>query len=71
MSPFYLLGRAPLLVFFDQVVRVDLVSRFPRVVVIGISLPLDQILEAFGAPISPVTFNTFHFEFFFPVDKVW
>ena len=49
----------------------DLVSRFPCVVVIGIPLPFDQILEAFGAPVLPVVFDVFHFEFFFSVDKVW
>jgi hypothetical protein len=58
-------------VFLDQVICVDLVSGLPRVVVVRVALPFDQILKTFETPILPVTLDTFHFEFFFSVDKVW
>ena len=46
-SPFYLLGRAALVVLFYEVGGMDTCSIFPCIVAFGVSLPLDEILEAF------------------------
>ena len=55
----------------DQFWGEDLFRRFPRVVRIGVPFPFDQILEPSGSPVITVIHNGLHFEFLFPVDKVW
>jgi hypothetical protein len=45
--PFYLLERAALVVLLYEVGGVDVCSAFPCVVALRVSLPLDEVLEAF------------------------
>jgi len=47
-----------------------LVSWFPGVVTFGVPFPFDKVLECSGSSMTPVVDDTFHFIFFFPIDKV-
>jgi hypothetical protein len=49
---------------------VDVISWFPCVMCFGVSFPPDSILEFLVASKMPHTYNTFHFSFFFSIDKV-
>ena len=44
---------------------------FPGVVGLGVSLPLDQILEGSPSPKVAMVPDGLDFIFFFPVDDVW
>jgi len=48
----------------------DLVSWFPRVIAFRVALPFDKVLEGFITSMTSVVEYTFHFVFFFSVDKV-
>jgi hypothetical protein len=49
----------------------DLISWFPSVVVFGVALPFDQILEAFDAPILSMIHDALDFKLFFSINEVW
>jgi len=49
---------------------VYLVSWFPGVVTFGVPFPFDEVLERSGSSMTSVVDDTFHFVFFFSVDKV-
>ena len=48
----------------------NLVSWFPGVITFRVSLPFDEVLEHSGSPMILVVGNTFHFIFFFSIDKI-
>jgi hypothetical protein len=47
-----------------------LVSWFPGVVAFGVPFPFDEVLECSGSSMTSVVNDTFHFVFFFSVDKI-
>ena len=54
----------------DQFRGEDLLHRFPRIVRVRVSLPLDQVLEPSVSPVITVIRNGLHLELLFPVDEV-
>jgi hypothetical protein len=55
---------------FDECGGMDLIDVLPSVVAFGVTFPLDQILQAFAAPPSPVCVDLFHFVFFFSTNQI-
>ena len=60
----------PLFVLFDQIWGVNGVGRFPCIVALWVSFPLDQELESFVSPKVAVCLDGLHLVFFFSADKV-
>jgi hypothetical protein len=58
------------MIFLHKFWGEDLVMGFPCVVCLGVTLPFDQILQSFDAPIMAVACDGFHFIFFFPLHEV-
>jgi hypothetical protein len=48
----------------------DLFSRFPSVVAIGIAFPFDEILQLIASAIMAMRFDGFHFIFFFSINDI-
>jgi len=57
VSSFYPLERISLVIKFDEVGRMDLISIFPSIVAFGISLPFDEVLEHSGSSMTSVAFD--------------
>jgi len=55
---------------FKELRGMDLVSWFPGVVTFRVPFPFDEVLEHSGSSMMLVVDNTFHFIFFFSIDKV-
>jgi hypothetical protein len=64
-----LLERAPLMVLFDQCGGVHLGGRFPRVVCIWVSLPLEEILQCSPPPVETVINDGLDFVLVFALDQ--
>ena len=58
------------MIMLDEIRGMDLISWFPGVVALGVSLPFDQILELSRASELSVCDNSFDFIFFFSIDEV-
>src|SRR6266436_8992909 len=58
------------LIMLYEIRGMDLVSWFPSVITLGISLPFDQVLESFRASEVSVCDNPFDFVFLFSVNEV-
>ncbi len=58
------------LVMLDNFRGMDLISWFPCVVALGISLPFDEVLELSGSSMLSVCDDSFNFVFLFSVDEV-
>jgi hypothetical protein len=56
-----------LIIALYQVGGMDLFNRFPRVVTIGVSDPLNQILKLFPSSCFPMSHDTFHLILFFSI----
>ncbi len=54
----------------DNFRGMDLISWFPCVVALGISLPFDEVLELSGSSMLSVCDDSFNFVFLFSVDEV-
>ena len=54
----------------DQFWGKDLFRWFPRIVRVGVPLPLDQVLKSPVPSMITVVRNGFHFEFLLPINKV-
>ncbi len=58
------------LIMLDKVRGMDLISWFPCVVALGVSLPFDQVLKLFRASELSVCDDSFDFVFLFSVNEV-
>jgi hypothetical protein len=65
----WLFERAPLVVLFDQCGGVYLGGRFPRVVCVWISLPLEEVLQALPFPVEAVINDGLDFVLVFTLDQ--
>ena len=66
----YAKSRCPLFVLLYQIWGMNGISRFPGVIALWVSFPLDQELESFVSPKIAVCLDGFHLVFFFSADEV-
>jgi len=70
LAPF-ILKRILLVIGFNELWSMDLVSWLPGIVHFGIALPFDQVLEGLRPSRMSVINDLFDFVFFFSFDEVW
>ena len=70
LAPF-IVKRVLLVIGFNELQRMDLVSWFPSVIGFRITLPFDQVLESSRPPRTSVINNLFDFVFLFSFNEVW
>jgi hypothetical protein len=58
------------MIFFDQLFGVDAIFRFPRVVAVGISFPLKEVLQLPLSSLVSVIEDGFYFVFVFSPDQL-
>jgi hypothetical protein len=63
------LERAPLVILFDQCGGVYLEGRFPCVVCVWVSLPLEEILQGLPLPVETVINDGLDFVLVFTLDQ--
>jgi len=68
--PFYAFDGGVLVIRFDQVRSMHLVSWFPSVIAFWVPLPLYQILEPSRLAMTSVVLDLFHFILLFPPNEV-
>jgi hypothetical protein len=59
-----------LVIEFDELGCMDLISVFPSVVAFRVALSFDQILQGLGAPPGPMGTYLLHFIFLFPINQI-
>jgi hypothetical protein len=57
------------MILLDQLLGVDAIFRFPRVVTVGISFPFKEVLQLSLSSLEPVIDDSFHFVFVFASDQ--
>ncbi len=58
------------LIMLDEIRGMDLVSWFPSIITLGVSLPFDQILKSFRTSELSVCDNSFDFVFLLSVNEI-
>jgi hypothetical protein len=58
-------------IVFQQIRSMDVIHQFPCVIALGLSSPLDQILQGMTAPKVLVIAYCFDFVLFFAFDQIW
>jgi len=69
-ASFYPLKGIILVIKFDEVGHMDLISVFPSVIAFGISLPFDEVLELSRVSMTSVASYQLHFVFRFSINQV-